>query len=87
MGVGHGHSTTSGAARLRRKLWRTGKPMVCHWCGKLLRLEVASVEHVEPKLDGGKRSDISNLAWACLECNRERGRLNWIRHKKARTER
>jgi len=41
----------------------------CHWCGKSVWLE-GSLEHVKRIADGGT-NNYSNLAWACLPCNRK----------------
>jgi 5-methylcytosine-specific restriction endonuclease McrA len=73
----HGHSQTSGSARLRRKLWRAGRPMICHWCDSKLVLKTATVDHLLPREKAG-RDKVENLVWACEECNRARGRAQWL---------
>ena len=68
-----GHSKTSNAAKLRRRLWRAGREMLCHWCGIRLDLDGATVDHLEPGND-----NVEHLVWACGPCNGERGRQAWF---------
>ena len=75
-----GHSKVSGSARLRRKLWRAEREMVCNWCHIDLTLEEATVDHLVAKADGGK-SNVENLVWSCEPCNGKRGRERWLLNK------
>lgn len=72
-----GHSKVSRSSRLRRKLWRTKREMICHWCRIDLTLEELTVDHLVAYADGGK-DNVENLVWSCEPCNRERGRQRWL---------
>lgn len=59
----------------------------CCYCAKPMRLsqrgryaDAATIEHLHRKADGGSDRR-SNLAAACLECNQDRGPLNWLEFK------
>lgn len=64
--------------RLRRKNDRAWKKSVlakfpfCHWCGKLLDVSTATVDHVIPLSRGGANFS-SNKVLSCFNCNHERG--------------
>jgi 5-methylcytosine-specific restriction endonuclease McrA len=57
----------------RRRLFNAGRGRCCY-CGRLLDLSEATVEHRTPKALGGRGGD--NLAIACRDCQGERGR--WL---------
>lgn len=44
----------------------------CHYCGKKLRREQATVDHVIPKSKGGSNNS-SNFVLSCAPCNTSKG--------------
>jgi hypothetical protein len=44
----------------------------CYYCGKELKLSNLNIDHIFPKLKGGKRN-IENLAPVCKSCNSSKG--------------
>ena len=77
MGSSPGHSKVSRSSRLRRKLWRAKREMVCYWCQTDLTLEESTVDHLVAQADGGK-DNVENLVWSCEQCNGKRGRQRWL---------
>lgn len=57
---------------LRRRYWLAhhgyARSAPCHYCGRRVRFEDATVEHLTPVERGGT-DDFSNLAIACEPCN------------------
>ena len=45
---------------------------VCVWCDRDLTKATRTLEHLIPKCHGGP-DESWNLAWACFQCNGERG--------------
>lgn len=45
----------------------------CFWCGKLIRKDKITKEHLVPLNMGGKNVD--NIVSACRQCNEERGKV------------
>lgn len=46
----------------------------CAYCGQLYPAEALTLDHVEPKMRGGDRSE-GNLVAACQACNARKGSL------------
>jgi len=46
----------------------------CVYCGEVFPPETLTLDHVQPKLKGGDRSE-GNLVTACRACNTEKGAL------------
>ena len=55
-----------------RKLIMLKKSDRCHWCGKKLTINTATLEHIIPLSRGGL-DNANNWALACKKCNNERG--------------
>ena len=77
-----------------KKLWRRAIKehfnCTCVYCGKTYELQELTLDHVRPKIFGGK--DItSNLVPACVKCNQDKGStknwLSWMRDKFGITKR
>lgn len=49
----------------------------CYWCGEVMPLQLATVDHIRPVSDGGDDSD-ENMAICCIACNRARGAFTAI---------
>lgn len=49
-----------------------GKRVACCFCGRLLSLQGATIEHVVPRSKGGKHES-GNLLLSCHRCNHQRG--------------
>jgi len=47
----------------------------CIYCQRLIKRELATVEHLKPKSHGGTNTR-ANLALACKPCNNRRGNLD-----------
>lgn len=58
------------AIREYRYMEQRGK---CFWCGKPIKLEAATLEHIQAKSCGGPDT-LHNLVVACRPCNEQRGR-------------
>jgi 5-methylcytosine-specific restriction endonuclease McrA len=58
-------------ARLLRNALKLTGDWRCHLCGGELTLETATIDHIKPKIMGGKYS--GNLKLAHKECNTQRG--------------
>ena len=43
----------------------------CHYCGKVLDKDTATLDHFVPKSKGGK-DEFSNVVLACEGCNRDK---------------
>src|SRR6266702_205932 len=50
----------------------------CVFCGRYFsEAEVTkSIDHIDPVCSGGNRDDVNNMAIACLDCNRSKGRMS-----------
>lgn len=59
--------------RLRQRVyWRDNG--ICAYCGKLVKYDDSTLDHVQPLVLGGSHS-IHNTVLACQPCNREKGPL------------
>lgn len=90
------------AARLEPLRWALSRRdgWGCHYCGRLLGLRSATIEHVVPRAWGGQ-SMLRNVVLACRDCNGARGselvvcgcagcvaaRLHWLAHHASRAAR
>lgn len=45
----------------------------CAYCGRPLEKHEVTIDHVIPLGRGGARKDVSNLVFACYECNQAKG--------------
>lgn len=50
---------------------------LCHYCDKPITFEEMTKEHIVPKSKGGTKK-LSNMALACIKCNRKRGNENYL---------
>ena len=48
----------------------------CHWCGRLLDAKNATLDHIEPRCNGGTDAP-ENLTIACGPCNINRQRTGF----------
>ncbi|MGH7480663.1 MAG: HNH endonuclease [Longimicrobiales bacterium] len=64
----HGNGTSQRDRILRRDGYR------CVYCARCLPAEALTLDHVEPRMRGGDRSD-GNIVTCCEACNREKGSL------------
>ena len=67
----------NGAAKRKKaytqdKVTLLRKSPTCHWCGKQLTLQTATVDHVIPLSRGGSNG-MDNVELACVKCNQDRG--------------
>ncbi len=51
------------------------RPIQCPYCEKIIPFNEISVDHIQPRSDGGL-ADISNIQLTCLRCNQLKGGLN-----------
>jgi len=58
--------------RMKRRLFAGRERVPCCFCGKLLTLRQATIEHVVPKSRGGE-FEFENLTLSCQPCNSKRG--------------
>ncbi len=58
--------------RRRWQLFAGRKRVPCCFCGRLLTLDQATMEHVVPRSQGGPNV-LENLEISCSPCNQERG--------------
>jgi 5-methylcytosine-specific restriction endonuclease McrA len=56
----------------RRLFWKYGGAF-CLYCGRSMPLEHLTIDHIQPRSRGGAVRDVTNMALACLGCNREKG--------------
>lgn len=63
------------SARFYGRMYGTND--VCMYCGDRFPYKELTVDHIEPKVHGGKRT-IKNVAVACQKCNREKGRKSLL---------
>lgn len=47
---------------------------LCATCGTFLSPEIAEIDHVIPRVDGGGH-EVENLQWLCVRCNRAKGTM------------
>lgn len=55
----------------------------CHYCGRQLSHETATLDHAEPRKETTS-DDISELVLACDDCNREKGSMTYDRFMRYR---
>jgi 5-methylcytosine-specific restriction endonuclease McrA len=55
----------------KRAVWARDR-YICHYCGRQLTPDSATVDHVVPKLRGGPFV-LWNLVAACHDCNQDKG--------------
>jgi hypothetical protein len=58
-------------ASLRKRIFRRDEYR-CVYCGEAFPAQALTLDHVQPKLRGGDRSE-GNLVTACRACNTEKG--------------
>jgi hypothetical protein len=69
-GTGRGDDR-GGFERLRQRVLRRDD-FRCVYCGKILPPEGLTLDHVQPRMRGGDRSE-GNLVTACRTCNADKG--------------
>ncbi len=77
-------SRNSGEKRAwKAKLFGGRETKPCCFCRRKMYFSSATLEHVQPKSDGGGWS-IDNLRLSCYDCNHERGSddFDYFRHRK-----
>lgn len=57
----------------------------CMYCGKFLKREQATIEHIVRLADGGSNNR-SNIGVACLKCNTKRHNIPSQEYKKIRSQ-
>lgn len=58
---------------ITQKLYRK-QHGICIWCRECVSLEIATIEHIQPRSLGGRQGvGLSNLRMACAPCNYVRG--------------
>lgn len=67
----------------RWDLW-TRQDQRCHYCKRLIPIEVATIDHKKPSSRGGKGHD--NLACACHDCNSEKSDMTEAEYFKLRAQ-
>lgn len=61
-------------SKLREDVWWESDKR-CSYCTVELTIETATMDHVRPKADGGRRRK-SNIVIACVPCNTRKGKLS-----------
>lgn len=46
---------------------------ICQYCGESLNFKTATIDHIVPKISGGK-NDFTNCVTSCYTCNNSKGR-------------
>src|SRR5690606_23899281 len=62
--------------KLKRKLVDNNNKMLCCYCHFVFSMQELTIEHIVPRFLGGT-NDESNVALACLPCNKQRGEESW----------
>lgn len=57
---------------MREQMLRDTRIIRCHYCGKMLTADLATIDHVKPISKGGL-TERRNCVWACSPCNHRKG--------------
>ena len=62
--------------RMKARLFAGRTRVACCFCGKLLTIKQATIEHIVPKSRGGE-FEFENLTLSCQPCNSRRGDIGY----------
>ena len=68
--------TSPEAKRLWRRAIKEHFDCTCIYCGQSHDINDLTLDHVHPRHYGGK-DDTQNLVCSCLQCNQDKGTLDW----------
>lgn len=74
------HGWRGGKTQYQKKhLQRSGKPMICDWCGRTNEIQIHHIDH------NRENGNLENLTWLCSICNRLEANIWTLRKKNLAT--